>query len=290
MSFSGTSEEWLRDYISPDTPLNQIAYVALDLETTGTTFHRDGILEIALIRYQPGQRQEVFSTLLNPGVPIPEASTRVHGITPRMVQNAPTFQDIARKVEEMTRNTVLVGHSITNLDLSFLNRELRRAGLMPRLNYTLDTFFLGRYLFKSHKRRGLQELARMMGVSVEEGHRALPDAQMTMKVWIKALEWFLKQGFRTLRDLMDRNLIDAGYTRRGREMLQVIRRYRFLHIVYESYVSGRTERVIEPLALRGDRLDAYCHLREDFRSFHLRRIRRIRPLEAQGEEIPLPQE
>ncbi len=288
MPFSENSGEWLRDYLPPETPLDQITYVALDLETTGTTFHRDGILEIALIRYRPGQKQEIFATLLNPGVPIPEASTRVHGITPEMVQHAPRFQEIAPRVAEMTRGTVLVGHSITNLDLSFLNRELRRAGLPPRLNYTLDTFFLGRYLFRSHKRRGLTELARMMGVSVEEGHRALPDARMTMKVWIKALEWFLKQGFRTLQDLMDRNLIDAGYTRRGREMLAVIRRYRFLHIVYESYVSGRTERVVEPLALRGDRLDAYCHLREDFRSFHLQRIRRIRPLEARDQEIPVP--
>ncbi len=288
MSSFSDSGGWLRDYLAPDTPLEEITYVAVDLETTGTTFHRDGILEIALIRYRPGQKQEVFATLLNPGVPIPEASTRVHGITPEMVQNAPAFQQIAPKVAEMTHDTVLVGHSITNLDLSFLNRELRRAGFPPRLNYTLDTFFLGRYLFKSHKRRGLQELARMMGVAVEPGHRALPDARMTMKVWIKALEWFLAQGFRTLRDLMERGLVDAGYTRRGRRMLEVIRRYRFLHIVYESYVTGRTERVVEPLAVRGDRLDAYCHLREDFRSFHIRRIRRIQPLEARDQEISLP--
>ena len=258
--------------IPAETPLEEITYCAIDLETTGTSFRHDGIVELAILRYKKGEKLITFSQLLNPETKISTYAQNIHGITEEMVKDAPTFQEIADTVYDLTEGCVFVGHSLTSLDLSFLNRELRKAGKLPRFNYTIDTYHLGRYFFRVKRKRGLRELAKAMGVRVEPGHRALPDAQMTLKIWIKALDWFTREGYKTLQDLMIKRLVDSGYTRRGLEVLRVVREHRFLRIVYESPVAGKTERVVEPLAVRGNRLDAYCHLREDFRSFYLQRI------------------
>jgi DNA polymerase-3 subunit epsilon len=69
--------------------------VAFDVETTGTSFERDRIVQVGLIKMYPGGEMNEWETLINPGIPIPSEATEVHGIDDEAVREAPTFRDKA---------------------------------------------------------------------------------------------------------------------------------------------------------------------------------------------------
>ncbi len=266
--------------IDINTPLDKIKYCAIDLETTGTSFPVDDIIEIALVEYRVGEKIKTFHSLIKPKAEIKAPSQMIHGITQEHLENAPVFSEICHKIEEFTADSVLIGHSLTNLDLSFLNREMKRCGRKPVLNYTIDTYHIVPSLFGLRKGRGLVDTATIMGVKTENHHRALPDARMVMKIWIKILNRLLRHGYKRFSEIMDKNLIDSGYSEKGKEIINLAREYPYFKIVYQSPITGRTYRTVEPIGVRGKKLDAYCHLRKDFRSFYIDRILSLEPLSS----------
>ena len=77
-----------------NTPVED--YVIFDLETTGVDVNTDEVIEISAIRVRAGEPVEEFSTLVNPGRPIPFNATRINGITDEMVSDAPEFSKAPR--------------------------------------------------------------------------------------------------------------------------------------------------------------------------------------------------
>ena len=71
------------------------SYVLLDLETTGATPLKDRITEIALIKFEDGKEVDRWQTLVNPQTKIPDFIQSLTGITNEMVENAPTFEQVA---------------------------------------------------------------------------------------------------------------------------------------------------------------------------------------------------
>ena len=71
----------------------------LDAETTGVDPATDRIVELAILRAEPGKKSTLFHKRLNPQRPIPQEATAIHGITDKDVANSPTFGDVARKVQ-----------------------------------------------------------------------------------------------------------------------------------------------------------------------------------------------
>lgn len=264
--------------IDLNIPLEDVKYCAIDLETTGTSFSLDDIIEIALVSYRRGEKIKSFQSLVKPKADIKTPSQMVHRITKKQLETAPYFSEIYQRVEEFTTDSVLLGHSITNLDLSFLNRELHKCGSKPLMNYTIDTYHIVPSLFGLKKGKGLVETASIMGIKTENHHRALPDARMVMKIWIKILDRLLRHGYRVFGEIVEKNLIDTGYSKRGREIINLAREHSYFRIVYQSPITGKTSRTIEPIGVRGKKLDAYCHLRNDFRSFYIDRIISIEPI------------
>jgi DNA polymerase III epsilon subunit-like protein len=104
----------------------------LDLETTGLGEH-DRICEIAIVMMRGGKVDDVWSSLVNPGFPIPVEATAIHGITDAMVAGAPTIQQLRDKVSErLASAAVLVGYNIYRADQPWLERELPGAiGSLP---------------------------------------------------------------------------------------------------------------------------------------------------------------
>ncbi len=102
--------------------------VCFDLETTGTRIADDRIVQIALIRVEPDGGRRKFTSLVDPGRPIPPAATAVHGITDAHVQNAPRFRQVRPDVEEILHGADLAGFNITRFDLPLLELEIQRAG------------------------------------------------------------------------------------------------------------------------------------------------------------------
>jgi DNA polymerase-3 subunit epsilon len=154
-----------------DTPL-----VFVDLETTGANPTRDRIIEIGIVKVSGGRIEYEWSTLVDPGEPIPPAIQGFTGITEAMVRGAPPFADIADEVLARLEGGLFVAHN-ARFDYGFLKNEFGRLGLAfrPRV---LCTVKLSRALYPEHHRHGLDALIARHNLACEARHRALGDARV----------------------------------------------------------------------------------------------------------------
>ncbi len=99
----------------------------IDLETTGINLSSDRIIEIAIVKVMPDQSRQTKRKLLNPEMPIPEASSDVHGITDEMVKDAPSFKQVAHELKQMLDGCDLAGYNSNRFDIPLLMEEFLRA-------------------------------------------------------------------------------------------------------------------------------------------------------------------
>jgi DNA polymerase-3 subunit epsilon len=104
--------------------------VFIDLETTGVNIALDRIIEIAIIKILPDKTKQVKHKLVNPQMPIPEASSAVHGITDDEVKDAPTFKEVANELKQFIDNADLSGYNSNRFDIPLLMEEFLRAGII----------------------------------------------------------------------------------------------------------------------------------------------------------------
>ncbi len=194
------------------TPLSQVTFVVLDLETTGTAPDHCSITEIGAVKYRGGECLGVFDTLVNPGEPIPAYITVLTGITEAMVLPAPSIDEILPALLEFIGNTVIVGHNL-RFDTSFLDAALRRYGAPELDHLSVDTLRIARRLIRDeipdHK---LGTLARHLHATVDPCHRALSDARATADVLHALLERAGTLGVLGLDDLIALPLMRAHPT------------------------------------------------------------------------------
>jgi len=100
-----------------------------DLETTGVNISKDRIVEISILKVHPDGKEERYTKLVNPTVPIPAEVTAVHGISDQDVADAPTFKDIAKEVQQLIKNADLGGFNSNRFDIPLLAEEMLRADL-----------------------------------------------------------------------------------------------------------------------------------------------------------------
>ena len=100
-----------------------------DLETTGTRYYADRIVEFSVLKIQPDGTEEYKSRRVNPEMPIPIEATNVHGITNVDLEGEPTFRQLAKGVCEFLDGCDLSGFNILDFDLPLLENELKRVGI-----------------------------------------------------------------------------------------------------------------------------------------------------------------
>ena len=184
------------------TPLSDVTFCVLDLETTGGSAADCDITEIGAARYRGGEELGVFQTLVDPGAPIPPFITVLTGITQRMVVEAPPIEEALPSLLEFIGDSVVVGHNL-RFDLSFLNAAARRLDYPPIRNDTVDTVALARRLVRSEVRNlKLASLAAHFRSPVTPVHRALEDARATAYVLWGLLERAGTLGVTALDDLL----------------------------------------------------------------------------------------
>ncbi len=98
-----------------------------DLETTGTNVAKDRIVEISILKVFPNGNKESHTWRVNPEMPIPPSTTAIHGITNEMVENEPTFKELAHKVQDLMKDSDLGGYNSNRFDIPLLAEELLRA-------------------------------------------------------------------------------------------------------------------------------------------------------------------
>lgn len=152
-------------------------FAFVDVETTGMQPRDDRLTEIAILRYDTAGRIEQWSSLVNPGVPIPPDIQAMTGITPAMVRNAPAFDAVVAIVGRLLEGAVFVAHN-ARFDYGFIKHAFRRAGR----RFTADvlcTVRLSRLLYPDHAGHGLDQLITRHRLDGTGRHRALGDAALT---------------------------------------------------------------------------------------------------------------
>ncbi len=184
------------------TPLHEVSFCVLDLETTGATPADCEITEVGAVKFVGGEPAGTFDTLVNPGAPIPPTITVLTGITQAMVIDAPEIGEVLPALLEFIGTSVIVGHNV-RFDMSFLNAAAERLGYGRLPNPTSDTLGLARRLLPGEVRRlNLQSLASYFRSPVTPNHRALADARATAHVFWGLLERAGTIGVTHLDDLL----------------------------------------------------------------------------------------
>jgi DNA polymerase-3 subunit epsilon len=184
------------------TPLYDVTFCVLDLETTGGSPRDCAITEIGAVKYRGGELLGTFQTLVDPGLPIPPFITILTGITEAMVVEAPDIAAALPAFLEFIGDSVIVGHNV-RFDMSFLNAAAIENGYPKLGNDTVDTAALGRRLVREEVRNlRLQSLAAHFRSPVTPNHRALEDARATAHVLHGLLERVGNLGVTNLDDLL----------------------------------------------------------------------------------------
>lgn len=161
-------------------PVGDPIYSIIDIETTGGQRMGNRIIEIAIINFQNGKVIEEFETLIHPERYIPVSISYFTGISNEMVQEAPKFHQVAKKIVEMTKDSIFVAHNVY-FDFNFIKSEFASLGykfFRPRL----CTVRLSRKLISGHRSYSLGNVCQDLGIEIQNRHRAMGDAKATVEL------------------------------------------------------------------------------------------------------------
>lgn len=184
----------------PARPLPQARFVALDTETTGLDLRRDLPVSMAAVPFEEGhpRPERAYTSLVNPGRPIPRAARRIHGISDHRVKEAPPPpQALGRLLAWWPAGCPLVGFQVS-FDLALLSRIARESGLRSLDAPALDVAHLARALWPQWGPLTLDELAGRLRVPVEGRHTAQGDAITAGRIYLKLVPLLLASGVDTL--------------------------------------------------------------------------------------------
>lgn len=152
-----------------------------DLETTGINIATDRIVEISILKVFPNGNKESHTWRVNPEMPIPAATTAIHGITDEMVANEPTFKELANKVYALIKDSDLGGFNSNRFDIPLLAEELLRAGVDFDMKKTLSVDV--QTIFHKMEKRTLEAAYKFYcDKSLENAHSAAADTDATFEV------------------------------------------------------------------------------------------------------------
>lgn len=174
-------------------------YVVFDIETTGFSPEKNRIIEIGAVKVVDGVITDRFSAFVNPDVPIPFEIEQLTGINDNMVLPAPKIGVVLPQFLDFAKHCVLVAHN-ASFDISFIAHNAEQLGLDfdPTV---LDTVALARHLLPSLNRFKLDTVAKALGISLENHHRAVDDAGATAEIFVKFVGMLRERGVETLNQL-----------------------------------------------------------------------------------------
>jgi DNA polymerase-3 subunit epsilon len=191
-------------------------YTVVDIETTGNGFKGQKISEISIFLFDGKKVIEEYTTLVNPEQNIPPFITNLTGITNAMVRNAPKFYEVAKKIAEITKDTIFVAHNV-NFDYNIIQAEFKSLGFDFKRK-KLCTVRLSRKILPGLNSYSLGNICTDEKIPINGRHRAKGDAEATTELFRRLLERddnfiinsFLNPRSRqaTLPPLIDKEVVD----------------------------------------------------------------------------------
>ncbi|MCA1073139.1 PolC-type DNA polymerase III [Clostridium bowmanii] len=155
-------------------------FVVFDIETTGLSSENDRITEIGAVKIVNGKIVDRFNEFVNPEIDIPYKITELTGITNDMVCGADLIKEVLPEFLEFAKDSVVVAHNAA-FDTGFIKKNAQRLGLLFE-STIMDTIPLAKFLLKDLKTFKLNVIAKHLGISLENHHRAVDDAKATAEI------------------------------------------------------------------------------------------------------------
>ncbi len=180
-----------------DQAILETPITILDFETTGLNPGVDRVVEISVMRIDPGRDPElILDTLVNPQRRM--AATEIHGITDDDVADAPVFEEVAGNLVKALSGTVLAAYNVY-FDMRFLDYELNRAGVADSPPHFCLMYL--RPMLNLGPRCRLGQACNAHGIAHADAHIAAEDVQASTRL----LQFYLKEieerDIRTFRHL-----------------------------------------------------------------------------------------
>ena len=174
-------------------------FTVLDIETTGLNRETDEIIEIGAIKYQGNIEIDRFHSLIKPSQSfIPKYISDITGITTAMIIDKPEIKEVLPSFLDFIKDTVLVGHNITN-DLTFLNRDSLKYLNKKIKNPYICTDRLARKIMPDVDSKSLVNLAKIFNIPVVKHHRAIYDTEINLEIFKKMIEFL--EGYSVIKVL-----------------------------------------------------------------------------------------
>ncbi|HPT31035.1 MAG TPA: 3'-5' exonuclease, partial [Prolixibacteraceae bacterium] len=163
--------------------------IFLDLETTGINIATDRIIEIALLKIHPDGTEEERVMRINPGMPIPEKSTQIHGISDEDVKNAPVFKEVAKNLAKFMEGCDLAGFNSNRFDIPLLAEEFLRVDV--DIDFKKRKFVDVQAIFHKMEKRTLAAAYKFYcNRDLADAHQAMADARATYDVLMAQLDQY----------------------------------------------------------------------------------------------------
>ncbi|MBL0188753.1 MAG: WYL domain-containing protein [Candidatus Obscuribacter sp.] len=178
--------------MTASTALKDCRFVAFDVETTGLSAIACRVVELSGVSFRLSRADsQTFSSLVNPGQPIPFEVSRIHGIDDAMVKDAPSARQVMADFNDFIgSDSILMAHNAA-FDVEFVKVEMERVGLVPPDNLVLDSLTLAQVIMDGDFRPAnfkLKTLAEFFGFGGDEYHRALADSIYVQKLFCELIK------------------------------------------------------------------------------------------------------
>lgn len=160
-------------------------YVIIDVETTGTDYEKDRIIEIGLLKIYENVISEQFQCFVQCGINIPDEVTKLTGITNEMMERQGMTEETAfEKVHEFIGNSLVIGYNV-QFDMNFIQKLGERLGKNIVIKRTRDVLQLVRRKVDDLENCQLKTVADYFSLDTSNVHRALADCILTYKIYLE---------------------------------------------------------------------------------------------------------
>ncbi len=180
ITVEGLADDW-----DAGVDIREIPWVSIDTETTGRDAQQDRVIEVGCVFFEKGRVVDRKGWLINPGRPIPEDASSVHGIFDADVADKPSFEEVRAEILASLAGCLPLAYN-AEFDRNFLREEVARTGGISKSEAPpairdsvtwIDPLDWARELHKEHKSRALGDVCERLGISLENAHRATDDAE-----------------------------------------------------------------------------------------------------------------